>query len=102
VTSAYPVERRVGSPTPRPADGYRGYAGGGALGALLGTAIALIPLIVAVVLTESDPAVVRMPVLVVCAAAYGFALAWAGVRMAARASAGRLPELSQIAMQSKL
>jgi hypothetical protein len=43
-----------------------------------------------------------MPVLVLCAAAYGFALAWIGVRIAARAAENRLPELCQIATRSKL
>jgi ABC-2 type transport system permease protein len=102
VTAAYPVERRVGSPTPRPADGYRGYAIVGAFGSLLGTAVAVVPLIVAVLLTEHDPAAVRMPVLVACGALYGFALAWAGLRTAARLGADRLPELGQIALRSKL
>jgi ABC-2 type transport system permease protein len=102
VTAAYPVERRVGSPTPRPADGYRGYAIGGTFGSLLGTGVTLIPLIVAVLLTESDPAAVRMPVLVACGALYGLALAWAGVRIAARLGESRLPELSQVALNSKL
>jgi ABC-2 type transport system permease protein len=102
VTAAYPVERRVGSPTPRPADGYRGYAIGGTFGSLLGTAVALIPLIVAVVLTKSDPAAIRLPVLLACGALYGLALAWAGVRIAARVGGNRLPELSQVALHSKL
>ena len=102
VTAAYPVERRVGSPTPRPADGFRGYAIGGTFGSLLGTGVALIPLIVAVLLTQHDPAAVRMPVLVVCGALYGLALAWAGVRIAARLAGSRLPELSQVALNSKL
>ena len=102
VTVAYPVERRVGSPTPRPADGYRGYAIGGTFGTLLGTATALIPVIVAVLLTRHDPAAVRMPVLVACGALYGLALAWAGVRIAARLGEGRLPELSLVALRSRL
>jgi ABC-2 type transport system permease protein len=102
VTAAYPVERRVGSPTPRPADGYRGYAIGGTFGSLLGTAAALIPLIAAVLLTDHDPAAVRLPVLLACAAGYGLALAWAGVRIAARLGEDRLPELSQVALRSKL
>jgi ABC-2 type transport system permease protein len=102
VTAAYPVERRVGSPTPRPADGYRGYAIGGTFGTMFGTAIALVPLIVAVLLTRHDAAAVRMPVLVACGALYGLALAWAGLRIASRLAADRLPELSQIALRSKL
>jgi hypothetical protein len=39
-------------------------------------------------------------VLLPCAAVYGFALAWAGVQIAARAAEGRLPELCQIAVRS--
>jgi hypothetical protein len=41
-------------------------------------------------------------VLVLCAAGYGIALAWIGVRVAARAAQQRLPELCQIAFRSKL
>jgi len=102
VTAAYPVERRVGSPTPRPADGYRGYAIGGTFGTLLGTGAAVAPVIVAVLLTRSAPAAVRLPLLIACAAGYGFALAWAGVRIAGRLGADRLPELGQVAVRSKL
>ncbi len=40
--------------------------------------------------------------LLVCAAAYGLALAWAGVQIAAPAAENRLPELCQIAVHSKL
>jgi hypothetical protein len=36
------------------------------------------------------------------AAAYGLALAWAGVRIGARAAEGRLPELCQVAIRSQL
>jgi hypothetical protein len=43
-----------------------------------------------------------MPVLVLGAAAYGIALAWIGVRIAARAAEQRLPELCQTAISSKL
>jgi ABC-2 type transport system permease protein len=58
--------------------------------------------IVAGNLTSADPAEVRVPVLLVCAAAYGVALAWIGVRIAARAAEGRLPELCQVAIRTKL
>ena len=43
-----------------------------------------------------------MPVLVLCAAGYGIALAWIGVRIAARAAGKRLPKLCQIANLSRL
>ena len=63
---------------------------------------AVIPVILGVVLTRSDPAVVRMPVLVLCAAGYGIALAWIGVRIAGRVAEQELPDLYQIAVRSKL
>jgi ABC-2 type transport system permease protein len=102
VTAPYPVERRVGSPQPRPADGYRGAAFSGNLGSLAGTAASLIPVVVGAVLSKGDPAAIRMPVLLVCAAGYGIALAWAGVRIASRAAEQKLPELTQVAIQTKL
>jgi ABC-2 type transport system permease protein len=102
VTVAYPVEKRVGSPTPRAAGGYTGQALGGTLGSLLGTGALLSPVFVAAGLTHADPAAVRMPVLVGCAAVYGVVLAGIGVRIAARAAEDRLPELYQIALRSKL
>jgi len=55
-----------------------------------------------VVFTRSDPAAVRMPALVVGAAAYGLALAWAGVHIAARLAEPRIPELGQIGARSRL
>ena len=102
VTVPYPVEKRVGSPTPRPVDGYMGYRLAGAFGSLFGTVVAVIPVVLAAVFTRSDPAVIRMPVLVLCAAGYGIALAWIGVRIAGRAAEPRLPDLYQIAIRSNL
>ncbi len=102
VITAYPVEKRVGSPSPRPADGYTGQALAGSFGSLGGVAVAAVPVILAAELTQSAPADVRLPVLLACAAAYGIALTWAGARIAARAAASRLPELCQIAARSKL
>ena len=102
VTVPYPMVKRVGSPTPRAASGYTGYGLGGTLGSLLGTVLAVVPVVLGAVLTRSDPAAVRMPVLVLCAAGYGLVLAWIGVRIAARAAEQRLPELYQIAVRSKL
>jgi hypothetical protein len=43
-----------------------------------------------------------VPVLVLCAAAYGLTLAWVGVRIAARAAEGKLPEPCQVVIRSKL
>ena len=102
VTLAYPAEKRVGSPTPRSADGYGGQALVSGLGGFFGVAIVTAPVIIAVVFTHSVPAAARIPVLVVCAAGYGLALAWAGARIAARAAGRRLPELYQLAARSKL
>jgi ABC-2 type transport system permease protein len=102
VTVPYPMVKRVGSPTPRAASGYTGYGLGGTLGSLLGTVLAVVPVVLGAVLTRSDPAAVRMPVLVLCAAGYGLVLAWIGVRIAARAAEQKLPELYQIAVRSKL
>jgi hypothetical protein len=58
--------------------------------------------IVAAALTAGAPLALRAPVLTVCAAAYGFALAWAGVRIAATTGEGKMPELCQVAMASKV
>jgi ABC-2 type transport system permease protein len=102
IISTYPVEKRVGSPAARAADGYVGYAFGDTFSSLLGVAAALSPVVVGVALTCSDPAAARMPVLLLCAAGYGLALAWTGVRIAARVADHRLPELFQIAVRSKL
>jgi ABC-2 type transport system permease protein len=101
-TVAYPMDQRAGSPMRQAAQGYGSYAFLGVLGNLGGVAIAVVPVIVAIVLTNSDPAAARMPVLVLCAAAYGFTLAWAGARIAARAAGEKLPELCQVAIRSKL
>jgi ABC-2 type transport system permease protein len=102
VALPYPVEKRAGTPIPRPADGFMGYLFAGRFGSLIGTGVLVVPVILAVVFTRSDPAAVRMPVLVVCAAAYGLALAWAGVRIAARLAEPKLPELGQIGARSRL
>jgi ABC-2 type transport system permease protein len=97
----YPVEKRVGSLSPRPADGYAGYSLAGSLGSLLGVAVAISPVVLAALFTHSDRAAVRMPVLVVFAAGYGAVLAWIGVRVAGSTAEQKLPELYQIAVRSK-
>ena len=99
---AYPVEKRAGNPAPRPADGYNGYPIGGTFACLLTVGVAIIPVIVIAVVTESDPAAIRMPLLVVGTAAYGLVLAWVGIRIAAATAAQKLPELCQIALRSNL
>jgi ABC-2 type transport system permease protein len=102
VASAYPVEKRGGTPIPRATTGHNGQAVASQLLTLLGTGLAVTPVILAAVFTQSAPAAIRLPVLVLGAAAYGLALAWAGVRGAANAAGQKLPELAQIAIQSAL
>jgi len=59
-------------------------------------------MIVAVVSTSATPATIRMPVLIVVGAVYGYLLALAGVRIAAVAVESKMPELCQAAIRSKL
>jgi hypothetical protein len=98
----YPVEKRAGNPAPRPIGGYTGYPLGGTLACLGVVGVAVTPVVVAALTTSSDPAAIRMPLLVLGAAGYGLALAWVGVRIAAATAAPKLPELCQIALRSKL
>jgi ABC-2 type transport system permease protein len=102
VTMAYPMEKRGGTPMPRAASGHNGQAAGSQLIVLLCVGPAVTPVIVAAVLTRTDPAAIWMPVLVLVGAAYGLALVWAGVRGAANLAEQKLPELAQIAIQSNL
>jgi ABC-2 type transport system permease protein len=102
VVLPFPMDKRAGSPIRQAASGFRGHQFIGMLGTICGTVIAVIPMIVAVLVTGSDSPAVRMPVLVVCGAAYGLALAWGGVRIAAIGAEPQLPELSQIAIRSPL
>jgi ABC-2 type transport system permease protein len=100
VTLPYPLARRAGSPMPQAAQGYTSFALGSVLGSLLGAAVLVTPVIIAGVQTSGDQPAVRIPVLLVCSAAYGVMLAWAGVQLAARQAAGKLPELCQVAVRS--
>ncbi len=100
VTLAYPMATRTGSPMRQAAPGYGSYTFGGILASVGGVAVAVIPVIVAADLTNAAPAAVRAPVLLTCAIAYGFALAFAGVQIAAREAEAKLPELCQIAISS--
>lgn len=103
VTVPYPMEKRVGSPTPRAASGYTGHGIGSTFGSLLAVGVAVVPAVLGVVLTAHwHPVVVRMAVLVLCAAGYGLVMARIGVHIAARAAEQKLPELYQIAIRSKL
>ena len=100
VTLAYPMATRTGSPMRQAAQGYGSYTFGGMLASLAGVAVAVTPVILAAAFTSTAPAAVRTPVLIICSAAYGLALAWAGVQIAAREAEARLPELCQIAVRS--
>ena len=102
ITIPYPMDKRIGSPLRQASSGYTATGIGSTFATLFGVAILVTPVIVAAVLTSTGPAAVRGPVLAACAAAYGLALAWAGVRIAARAAEGRLPELCQVAIRSRL
>ncbi len=102
VAMAYPVEKRGGTPTPIAASGHGGEAFGSWILTVLGVGVAATPVILAVVFTRTGPAAIWMPVLVLGGAAYGLALAWAGVRGAANLAEQKLPELAQIAIQSAL
>jgi ABC-2 type transport system permease protein len=102
VNNPYPMDKRAGSPMRQAAQGYGSYAFGGILGNLFGVALAATPVIIAAVVTNGKPVAILAPVLVLSAAAYGYALACIGVRIAAQAAEQRLPELCQIAIRSKL
>jgi ABC-2 type transport system permease protein len=98
----YPMAKRTGTPVLVAAQGYAGYRLGSVLGTLVGTAVLAAPVIAAAVLTQTAPLAIRLGVLLPCAAAYGFALAFAGVRLAAAAAVGKIPELSQVALSSAM
>ena len=100
VALPYPMVRRTGTPILVAAPGYSANRLGGVFGTLAGTAVAAAPVIAGAVLAASDPLAIRLGVLLPCAAVYGFVLALAGVRLAAGAGAGKLPELCQMAMSS--
>jgi ABC-2 type transport system permease protein len=100
VTLAYPMASRAGSPMRQAAQGYGSYTFGAFLATLAGVGVAVTPVILAAAFTSTAPAPIRTPVLIICSAAYGLALACAGVRIAASQAEGRLPELCQIAVSS--
>jgi ABC-2 type transport system permease protein len=102
VASAYPVEKRAGTPMPRAVSGHNGEAVGSQLITLLGVGLAVTPVILAAVFARTHAAAIWMPVLVMGGAAYGLALVWGGVRGAAAVAEEKLPELAQIAIQTKL
>jgi ABC-2 type transport system permease protein len=102
VTGAYPVIKRVGTPIYTSAPGYGSSRVAATIASLFGVPALAAPVIVAAVLTAGAPLAIRAPVLTLCAAAYGLALAWAGVRIAAAAGEGKMPELCQTALASKV
>jgi ABC-2 type transport system permease protein len=102
VAAPYPMEKRAGNPVRQPAQGYASHQFFSVLASVVGTAIAVIPLIIATAATNAAPAAIRMPILLLSGAAYGLALALAGVRIAAFAAEHKLPELAQTAIRSKL
>ena len=102
VVLPFPMDKRAGNPMRQAAQGYAGQQFVSVFGSVGGAAVAALPVIIAVVLTSTAPAAARMPALVAGGAVYGCALAVAGVAIAARAAESRLPELTQIAIRSKL
>jgi ABC-2 type transport system permease protein len=102
VNGAYPMAKRVGTPIYTAAPGYGSSRVAATIGTLFGIPALVAPVIVAAVLTAGAPLAIRAPVLTVCAAAYGLALAWAGVRIAATTGEAKMPELCQIALASKV
>jgi hypothetical protein len=102
VTLAYPMATRTGSPMRQAAQGYGSYTFGGMLTSLAGVGVAVTPVLLAAAFTSTAPAAVRAPVLIICSAAYGLALARVGVQIAAREAEARLPELCQIAIRSTI
>ena len=102
VTGAYPMVKRIGTPIYTSAPGYGSSRVAATIGTLFGIPALVAPVIVAAVLTAGAPLAIRAPLLTIGAAAYGLVLAWAGVRIAATAGAGRMPELCQVALASKL
>jgi len=101
-TSAYPMAKRAGSPMRQAAQGYGAYTFGAVLGTFAAVGVAATPLFVIGAFTGAHPAVIPMVGLVIGAAAYGLALAWGGVWLAAREAEGKLPELCQVAVASTL
>ncbi len=102
VNGAYPMAKRVGTPIYTSAPGYGSSRFAATMGTLFGIPLLVAPVIVAAVLTAGAPLAIRAPVLTICAAAYGFALAWAGVQIAATTGAAKIPELCQVALASKV
>jgi hypothetical protein len=52
------------------------------------------------VLAANGPDAIRIGVMLPCAAVYGFALAVAGVRLAAKVAESKMPEICQVALRT--
>jgi ABC-2 type transport system permease protein len=102
VNGAYPMAKRVGTPIYVSAPGYGSSRAGATIGTLFGVPVLVAPVIVVAVLTAGAPLAIRAPLLTVGAAAYGLALAWGGVRIAAATGEGKMAELSQVAIASQI
>ena len=98
----YPVEKRAGSPTPKAMDGYKGQVLGATLGSLLGVVVLASPMVLAVAFTGHVADGIRMPALLAAGAVYGLVLATIGVLIAARLAEYLLPELTAVALRSKV
>jgi ABC-2 type transport system permease protein len=98
----YPMQRRVGSPTPRQVEGYAVQAIIGRLGSLIIVGILEVPVIIAIATTGSVGDAIRLPALIGGGAVYGALLAWTGIATGASIAEGKLPELFQLAAQTKL
>jgi ABC-2 type transport system permease protein len=102
VALPYPMVKRASSPMLVAAQGYGGYRLGMVFGTLIGTAVAAAPALIVALATATDSLAVRIGVLLPCSAIYGFALALAGVRLAAGPAARKMPELCQVAIRSAM
>jgi NADPH-dependent 2,4-dienoyl-CoA reductase/sulfur reductase-like enzyme len=94
------MAKGAGAPVLVAAPGYAAYRIGSVLGTLAGTAVLAAPVIAGAVLAANGPGAIRIGVMLPCAAAYGFALAVAGVRLAAKAAESTLPEMCQAALRT--
>ena len=75
---------------------------GGVLGTLAGTAVLAAPVIAGAVLAANGPDAIRIGVMLPGAAGYGFALAVAGVRLAAQVAESKMPEICQLALRTAM
>jgi len=96
----YPMVKRAGTPVFVAAPGYAGHRIGSVLGTLAGTAALAAPVIIGAVLAANGPNAIRIGVVLPCAAVYGFALAVAGVRLAAKVAESKMPEICQVALRT--